>query len=168
VKDRRGQSSRTRDKEDLQPNDRGTPSHKYAPALAPINVNLAATIKFGKREFPSLPLKPREQKNQAPDFSEARSFTLRTRLHPPVAAIHSSHFLEGGSMSAISARCSVSSRYSIPMSRASLSTKHPWAGCLMLKGFVIAVSQVDQYCCHAKYTDGAMAMLRQIRHSVRV
>jgi hypothetical protein len=38
-----------------------TPSHKYAPTLAPINVNLAATIKFGKREFPSL----REQKNQA-------------------------------------------------------------------------------------------------------
>ena len=26
----RGQSSRTRDKEDLQPDDRGTPSHKYA------------------------------------------------------------------------------------------------------------------------------------------
>jgi hypothetical protein len=44
----------------------------------------------------------------------------------------------------------------------------------MLKGFVIAVllllgaSQVDQYCCHGKYTDGAMAMLRQIGHSVRV
>ena len=27
---RRGQSSRTRDKEDLQPDDLGTPSHKYA------------------------------------------------------------------------------------------------------------------------------------------
>jgi hypothetical protein len=51
VKDWRGQSSRTRDKEDLQPKDRGTPSHKYAPAVAPININLAATIKFEKREF---------------------------------------------------------------------------------------------------------------------
>jgi hypothetical protein len=45
---------------------------------------------------------------------------------------------------------------------------------IMLKGFVIAVllllaaSQIDQYCYHGKYTDGAMAMLRQIRHSVRV
>jgi hypothetical protein len=44
----------------------------------------------------------------------------------------------------------------------------------MFKGFVIAVlmvlgaSQVDQYCCHGKYTDGAIATLRQIRHSVRV
>jgi hypothetical protein len=44
----------------------------------------------------------------------------------------------------------------------------------MFKGFVIAVlvvlgaSQLDQYYCHGKYTDGAMAMLRQIRHSLRV
>ena len=44
----------------------------------------------------------------------------------------------------------------------------------MLKGFVIAVvlvlgaSLLDQHYCHGKYTDGAMAMLRQIRHSVRV
>ena len=44
----------------------------------------------------------------------------------------------------------------------------------MLQGFVIAVllllgaSQVDQYFCNGKYTDGAMAMLRQIRHAVRV
>lgn len=40
----------------------------------------------------------------------------------------------------------------------------------MLKGFVLLLgaSQVDQYCCHGKYTDGAMSMLRQIRHSVRV
>ena len=41
----------------------------------------------------------------------------------------------------------------------------------MIKGFVIAVllvlgaSQVDRYCCHGKYTDGAMSMLRQIKHS---
>jgi hypothetical protein len=40
----------------------------YAPALAPINVYLAATIKFEKREFPSLPWNPRVKKNQAPDF----------------------------------------------------------------------------------------------------
>jgi len=44
----------------------------------------------------------------------------------------------------------------------------------MFKGFVIAVllvlgaSQLDQYCCHGKYTDGTLAMLRQIRHSFRV
>jgi hypothetical protein len=44
----------------------------------------------------------------------------------------------------------------------------------MLKGFVIAVllllgaSQLDQYFCNGKHTDGAMAMLRQIRHSFRV
>ena len=44
----------------------------------------------------------------------------------------------------------------------------------MIKGFVITVllvlgaSQVDQYCCHGKYTDGAMSMLRQIKHSFRV
>ena len=44
----------------------------------------------------------------------------------------------------------------------------------MFKGFVIAVllvlgaSQLDQYYCHGKYTDGAMAMLRQIRHAFRV
>jgi hypothetical protein len=44
----------------------------------------------------------------------------------------------------------------------------------MFKGFVIAVllvlgaSQLDQYYCHGRYTDGAMAMLRQIRHSFRV
>ena len=41
----------------------------------------------------------------------------------------------------------------------------------MLKGFVIAVllllgaSQLDQYFCDGKYTDGATAM--PIRHSVR-
>jgi hypothetical protein len=41
----------------------------------------------------------------------------------------------------------------------------------MIKGFVIAVlvllgaSQVDQYLTNGRYTDGAMAMLRQIRHS---
>jgi hypothetical protein len=44
----------------------------------------------------------------------------------------------------------------------------------MFKGIVIAVlivlgaSQLDQYYCHGKYTQGAMSMLRQIRHSVRV
>jgi hypothetical protein len=44
----------------------------------------------------------------------------------------------------------------------------------MLRGFVMAVlvllgaSQLDQYYCHSKYTDGAMAMLRQIRHSFGV
>jgi len=44
----------------------------------------------------------------------------------------------------------------------------------MFKGIVIAVvvvlgaSQLDQYYCHGKYTDGALSMLRQIRHSVRV
>jgi hypothetical protein len=41
----------------------------------------------------------------------------------------------------------------------------------MLKGFAIAViallgaSQLDQYLTHFRYTDVAMAMLRQIRHS---
>jgi hypothetical protein len=39
----------------FQPNARGTLSHKYATAVAPININLAATIKFEKREFPPLP-----------------------------------------------------------------------------------------------------------------
>ena len=44
----------------------------------------------------------------------------------------------------------------------------------MFRGILIAVlvvlgaSQLDQYFCHGKYTDGAMSMLRQIRHSVRV
>ena len=43
----------------------------------------------------------------------------------------------------------------------------------MFKGFVIAVvlvlgaSQLDQYFCNGKYTDSAMSMLRQIRHSFR-
>jgi len=41
--------------------------------LAPINVNLNITIKFRKREFPSLPWNLGEQKKQAPDFSEAQS-----------------------------------------------------------------------------------------------
>ena len=41
----------------------------------------------------------------------------------------------------------------------------------MLKGFAIAVvlvlgaSQVDQYFCQGYYTDGALAMLKQMRHS---
>ena len=44
----------------------------------------------------------------------------------------------------------------------------------MIKGFVIAVlvllgaSQLDQYLTHGRYTDAAMSMLRQIRHSFRV
>jgi hypothetical protein len=44
----------------------------------------------------------------------------------------------------------------------------------MFKGFAITIllvlgaSQLDQYYCHGKYTDSAMAMLRQIRHSFRV
>ena len=44
----------------------------------------------------------------------------------------------------------------------------------MIKGFVIAVllvlgaSHLDRYCCHGKHTDGAMSMLRQIKHSFRV
>jgi hypothetical protein len=44
----------------------------------------------------------------------------------------------------------------------------------MFKGFVIAVlllfgaSQLDRYLTHGRYTDAAMPMLRQIRHSVRV
>ena len=48
-----------------------------------------------------------------------------------------------------------------------------WRG-PMFRGILIAVlvvlgaSQLDQYFCHGKYTDGAMSMLRQIRHSVRV
>jgi hypothetical protein len=46
----------------LQPDDRWTPSHKYAPTVAPINVNLAATnsenVTFQRSE-------PPEQKNQA-------------------------------------------------------------------------------------------------------
>ncbi len=44
----------------------------------------------------------------------------------------------------------------------------------MFKGIAIAAlvllsaSQLDQYYCHGKYTDGAWSMLRQIRHSFRV
>jgi hypothetical protein len=44
----------------------------------------------------------------------------------------------------------------------------------MFKGFMIAVvaliaaSQLDQYLTHGRYTDVAMAMLRQIRHSFGV
>jgi hypothetical protein len=44
----------------------------------------------------------------------------------------------------------------------------------MFKGFVIAVllvlgaSQLDQYACNGKYTEGTMSMLRQIRHSFGV
>jgi hypothetical protein len=44
----------------------------------------------------------------------------------------------------------------------------------MFKGFVVAVlvlfgtSQLDQYLTNGRYTDGAMAMLRQIRHSFQV
>lgn len=44
----------------------------------------------------------------------------------------------------------------------------------MLKGFVIAVllvfgaSQLDQYYCNGKYTDGTMSMLRQVRHSFNI
>jgi hypothetical protein len=44
----------------------------------------------------------------------------------------------------------------------------------MLKGFVVAVvallgaSQLDQYLTHGRYTDGAISMLRQIRHSFGV
>jgi hypothetical protein len=95
VKVRRGQSSRIRDKEGLQPDDRWTPSHKYAPTLAPINVNLAATIKFGKCEFPSLPWSLGNKKKQAPDFSEARSLH-GARGSSARAAFHGSfHLLEG-------------------------------------------------------------------------
>ena len=44
----------------------------------------------------------------------------------------------------------------------------------MFRGFVIAVllvlgaSQLDQFVCNGKYTDGTMSMLRQIRHSFGV
>lgn len=44
----------------------------------------------------------------------------------------------------------------------------------MFKGFVIAVllllsvAQLDQYLTNGRYTDAAMAMLQQIRHSFRV
>ncbi|MGX9425242.1 MULTISPECIES: hypothetical protein [Bradyrhizobium] len=44
----------------------------------------------------------------------------------------------------------------------------------MLKGFVLAglvllgAAQLDQYLTRGRYTDGALAMLRQIRHSFRV
>jgi hypothetical protein len=44
----------------------------------------------------------------------------------------------------------------------------------MLKGFVFAglallgASQLDQYLTHGRYTDVAMAMLRQMRHSFGV
>ena len=44
----------------------------------------------------------------------------------------------------------------------------------MFKGFVIAVllvlgaAQLDQYLTYGRYTDGTMAMLRQIRHSFGV
>jgi hypothetical protein len=41
----------------------------------------------------------------------------------------------------------------------------------MFKGFVMAAvmllgaSQLDQYLTHGRYTDAAMSMLKQIRHS---
>ncbi|WP_274535509.1 hypothetical protein [Bradyrhizobium canariense] len=41
----------------------------------------------------------------------------------------------------------------------------------MFKGFIVAVvalistAQIDQYLTHGRYTDAAMAMLRQIRHA---
>jgi hypothetical protein len=44
----------------------------------------------------------------------------------------------------------------------------------MLRGFVIAVlallgaSRLDQYLTHGRYTDAAISMLRQIRHSFGV
>jgi hypothetical protein len=44
----------------------------------------------------------------------------------------------------------------------------------MIKGFVIAAlallgaSQLDRYYCAGHYTDGALSMLRQIRHSFRI
>lgn len=44
----------------------------------------------------------------------------------------------------------------------------------MFKGFAIAVllllaaSQLDRYLTHGRYTDAAISMLRQIRHSFRV
>ena len=44
----------------------------------------------------------------------------------------------------------------------------------MFNGVVIAAlvllgtSQLDQYLTHGRYTDAAMSMLRQIRHSFRV
>jgi hypothetical protein len=44
----------------------------------------------------------------------------------------------------------------------------------MFKGFLIAVllllgaAQLDQYLTHGRYTDAAISMLRQIRHSFRV
>ena len=43
----------------------------------------------------------------------------------------------------------------------------------MFKGFVIAVlvllsaAQLGQYLTHGRYTDAAISMLRQIRHSFR-
>jgi hypothetical protein len=47
-------------------------------------------------------------------------------------------------------------------------------GPTMIKGFAIAAlallgaSQVDQYLTNGRYTDAAMAMLRQIRHSLGI
>lgn len=47
-------------------------------------------------------------------------------------------------------------------------------GPTMIKGFAIAVlallgaTQVDQYLTNGRYTDGAMAMVRQISHSFGV
>jgi hypothetical protein len=44
----------------------------------------------------------------------------------------------------------------------------------MFKGFVMAAlmllgaSQLDQYLTHGRYTDAAISMLRQIRHSFGV
>jgi hypothetical protein len=44
----------------------------------------------------------------------------------------------------------------------------------MLKGFAIAAlallgaSQLDQHYCAGHYTDAALSMLRQIRHSFRI
>jgi hypothetical protein len=44
----------------------------------------------------------------------------------------------------------------------------------MIKGFAIAAvvlfgaSQLDEYLYNGRYTDAAMSMLRQIRHSFRI
>jgi hypothetical protein len=116
VKVRPGQSSRTRDKEDLQPDDRWTPSHKYAPTLAPINVNLAATIKFGKREFPSLPVEPTGSKKTAPASYEPDPYTARG-VHPPVPPSTYFTSLKAGSTCAISKRCLIT-RSRCPIRRA--------------------------------------------------
>ena len=104
MKVRRGQSSRTRDKEDLQPDDRGTPSHKYA-IYACFDQRPIRLPQSNSENVSSHRLRGTHgAKKSGPDCSEPdpyrRAGYIRPRRHPRF------HFtsLKAGSTRAISAR----------------------------------------------------------------